>query len=288
MAIATLSFVPTPSALETRIGSLNFFGSSAKSAPKLPMPPRTPLVKVRVARWRMRCLASSATAMLTPASAYFMACDPFPGTTILTQQACAGERGSQLKGASENTEQAPPTNRAGMKDAVQVRSKTCAEIAGLPCALWSRQRHVDHHGRTNDVFPRDAAPKTRVERILPIVTHGEVAVFRNPIRKDLFLARKSAFVLTGGSEPRRTERVRLYEAAAIDPDRPFPDVNNISGQSNDAFYIVGLIGIKRRFEDDDLLALRIAPEGNVNVRERNACVVPDAAHDQVIADKQRI
>jgi len=42
MAMAILSFVPTPSALETRIGSLNFFVSSAKSAPKLPMPPRTP------------------------------------------------------------------------------------------------------------------------------------------------------------------------------------------------------------------------------------------------------
>src|SRR6267142_4851197 len=75
--MAIFSFVPTPSALETRIGYLNFLVSSAKSAPKLPMPPRTPLVKVRVARWRMRCLASSATAMLTPASAYFMTCDSF-------------------------------------------------------------------------------------------------------------------------------------------------------------------------------------------------------------------
>src|SRR6267143_1759207 len=70
--MATLSFVPTPSALETSTGSFHFFRSSAKSAPKPPMPPSTPGVKVRLAWWRILCFASSATAMLTPASAYFM------------------------------------------------------------------------------------------------------------------------------------------------------------------------------------------------------------------------
>src|SRR5215467_8646918 len=72
MAMATLSLVPTPSALETSTGSFHFLWFRAKSAPKLPMPPRTPGVKVREAWCRMRCLASSATAISTPASAYFM------------------------------------------------------------------------------------------------------------------------------------------------------------------------------------------------------------------------
>src|SRR5260370_33531026 len=72
MATATLSFVPTPSALETSTGSLHFLRSSAKRAPKLPMPPSTQGVKVRLAWWRILCLASSATAIFTPASAYFM------------------------------------------------------------------------------------------------------------------------------------------------------------------------------------------------------------------------
>src|SRR6266851_5374837 len=72
MAVATLSFVPTPSALETSTGSLHFLRSSAKRAPKLPMPPSTQGVKVRLAWWRILCLASSATAIFTPASAYFM------------------------------------------------------------------------------------------------------------------------------------------------------------------------------------------------------------------------
>src|SRR5258708_398679 len=78
MAMATFSFVPTPSALETRIGSLYFFLSSTNNAPKFPIPPRTPFVNVRVARWRMRFLASSAAAMLTPESAYLMGCGELP------------------------------------------------------------------------------------------------------------------------------------------------------------------------------------------------------------------
>src|SRR5256885_645618 len=72
IVMATLSFLPAPSALETSTGSFHFFRSSAKSAPKLPMPPSTPGVNVRLAWWRILCLASSATAMFTPASAYFI------------------------------------------------------------------------------------------------------------------------------------------------------------------------------------------------------------------------
>src|SRR6202035_4539 len=81
--MATLSLVPTPSALETSTGSFHFLRSNANSAPNPPMPPSTPGVKVLLAWWRMRCFAASATAISTPASAYFievlLACVCRPG-----------------------------------------------------------------------------------------------------------------------------------------------------------------------------------------------------------------
>src|SRR5207244_11040014 len=70
--MATLSFLPTPSVLETSTGSFHLCVARADGAPKPPMPPSTPGVKVRLAWWRILCFASSATAMFTPASAYFM------------------------------------------------------------------------------------------------------------------------------------------------------------------------------------------------------------------------
>ena len=45
---------------------------------------------------------------------------------------------------------------------------------------------------------------------------------------------------------------------------------------------------QRRAKDDDLLALRLAPERHVDIGEGHAGVVAEAAHDQVIADEQRV
>src|ERR1700757_4604953 len=139
--MATFSLVPTPSALETRIGSLYFFLSSSKSAPKLPIPPSTPLVKVRVARWRIRFLASSATAMFTPASAYFIGV-----LALMIRFYCRATReGSPLSSqrftALKNMEQPPPPHGSGMDDSVQVRQKAFANLPGLPCIRRRIQRH---------------------------------------------------------------------------------------------------------------------------------------------------
>src|ERR1700730_10520801 len=70
--MATLSLVPTPSALETSTGSFHFFWSRANSAPNPPMPPSTPGVKVRLAWCRILCFAASARGIFPPASVYFM------------------------------------------------------------------------------------------------------------------------------------------------------------------------------------------------------------------------
>src|ERR1035438_10846630 len=56
---AIFSLVPTPSTLETRIGSTYFFLSMAKRPPKPPISLSTPRLKVLWARYLMRCLVRS-------------------------------------------------------------------------------------------------------------------------------------------------------------------------------------------------------------------------------------
>src|SRR5689334_11317683 len=105
------------------------------------MPPSTPLVNVRVARWRMRFLASSATAMFTPASAYLIR------SIRARKPACrATMAGSPLSGrfacGLENVKQPPPPDGARMDDAVQIGQEAFADLAGLPGFGGSVQGHV--------------------------------------------------------------------------------------------------------------------------------------------------
>src|SRR5216684_7171928 len=64
--------------------------------------------------------------------------------------------------------------------------------------------------------------------------------------------------------------------------------DGVAGQADHALHIVGSIRRKRRLEDDDLLALGIAPQRHVPVGEGHARVVADAAHDKVVADQERV
>src|SRR6202050_3661688 len=70
MAKAILSFVPTPSTLETSTGSRYLVLSTANSPPNPPISLSTPRVKVLCARYLMRCLVRLARSISTPASAY--------------------------------------------------------------------------------------------------------------------------------------------------------------------------------------------------------------------------
>ena len=66
------------------------------------------------------------------------------------------------------------------------------------------------------------------------------------------------------------------------------NVDGITGQADDALDVVRCIGRERWLEDDDLLAVRIAPERHVPAGKGDAGVVADTAHDEVIADQQGI
>src|SRR5437660_1164258 len=189
---------------------------------------------------------------------------------------------------SKNMEQAPPANGAGMEDAIYVRGKARAEIAGLPGVFRGVERHVNHHGRADDVFARNATPEAGVERVLAVIAHREITARRHREWKYFFFAGERAFVRTRRGRNGAAGCVGFLEAFAVDPDGAFVNINNIAGKSDDALNVVRLIGIEGRLEDDDLLAFRIAPQRNVNVGKRNSGVVANAAHDEVIADEQRL
>jgi hypothetical protein len=63
---AIFNLVPTPSALDTRIGSFQAVGSRRKSPPNDPISERTPEVNVDFARPLMRRTVSLAASMSTP------------------------------------------------------------------------------------------------------------------------------------------------------------------------------------------------------------------------------
>src|SRR5512142_542047 len=77
-SIATLIFVPTPSALATRSGAFTPSGTR-NIPPNPPKAPRAPAVKVLSTSALMRPFASSAASMLTPASPYVIAPGFGPG-----------------------------------------------------------------------------------------------------------------------------------------------------------------------------------------------------------------
>ena len=81
--------------------------------------------------------------------------------------------------------------------------------------------------------------------------------------------------------------VLFHELLPVDPHSAVMNVHGVAGEPDDTFHIVRLVRRKGRLEDDDLLPLGTAPERDVQIGEGHACVVPDAAHDEVVADKQR-
>src|SRR5438445_10083481 len=66
------------------------------------------------------------------------------------------------------------------------------------------------------------------------------------------------------------------------------NVHSLAGQSDDALYVVWRVRSKRRLEDNHLLAFGRTPKGHMPVGERHTGVIADTAHDEVIADEQRV
>src|SRR4029077_9838718 len=242
MAMATFNFVPTPSALETSTGSFHFLRSRAKSAPKLPMPPRTPGVKVRLAWWRMRCLASSATAIFTPASAYFMR-DPRASVSQASENfrpPFALRNSPTRRGGSrrllptavlqqnlKGLEDALPAHGSAVQDGVRGREKAFANLARLPGFRRNVQRHINHDRGADEVLARDGAPEAAVEGVLGIVAHGKVTVlgdaewvfyFRTPERSG---SRRGRLAGADG--------VFFHEPLAVDPHGAIANVDGVAG-----------------------------------------------------------
>src|SRR6266436_9753112 len=136
----------------------------------------------------MRCFTASATAISTPASAYFIegllsSVCPCGARNLLfsLENAYGRRRGAAtpiLVGTVDLkcTEQSFPANQAGVHQRVRVGEKSLANLAGLPGVRRNVERHIDHHRRSDDVVARHAAPKTAVVRVAAIVAHHKITV----------------------------------------------------------------------------------------------------------------
>src|SRR2546421_6567899 len=89
-----------------------------------------------------------------------------------------------------------------------------------------------------------------VVRIGAIITHDKIAVGGNPVRY-------FQLVRLGGAGG-----VLLDETLSVDPYRTVVNVNGVAGKADHALHIVGRVRSKGRLEDNDLLTLGIAPQGD--------------------------
>src|SRR5229473_5300414 len=242
----------------------------------------------------MRCLASSATAIFTPASAYFMRnlCASVSATDsgkvrgpLFTSRNSFERRGGRRRllptaiayqDELKRVKNALPAHDPRMQKGVGIRKKTFANLAGLPGFGRNIQRHVNNHGRSDDVIARNAAPEAAIKRIGAIVAHNKITIRGNFVRRVQFVGLAEA----GG--------VLFHELLSVDPYRAIMNIYGVAGESNHAFHIVRLIRREGRLEDDDLLALGRAPERDMQIGEGHAGVVADAAHNQVVANEQRV
>src|SRR6267143_5686931 len=146
----------------------------------------------------MRCLASSATAMSTPASAYFIkglvaSFSIFASGANSHAKYKTGNLGRAQRGLAparkyhdftnplKGPEDALPPHDAGMQDGVRVGEETLAKLTWFPGFRRNIERHVNHDWRADDVLARDAAPEPAVVGVAAIVAHHEVAVGGNGV-----------------------------------------------------------------------------------------------------------
>src|ERR1700730_13799850 len=239
----------------------------------------------------MRCFAASATAISTPASAYFMKVllafvyrTRAPGFLSFSfgRSFCATGWVRRhlfvLLGtlSLKSPEQSLPAHQTRMNQRVRVGKEALANLPGLPGVGRDVERHIYHYRRADNIFAWNAAPEAAVVRIAAIVAHHEITVVRNFVRLPQIVRIAAA------------NCVAFVQPLTVHPHRTIVDINGISRQADNALHVVR--GIRREgwFENDDLLAMRIAPQRHMPIREGHARVVADAAHDQVIADQQRV
>src|SRR6516162_3135096 len=151
----------------------------------------------------MRCLASSATAIFTPASAYFMVSRLHEwlraaGTSSVPCRAGTCERREAARKRSstkvtlwmfyankrpparpsrgkeggayilKHMKQPAPPHGAGMNQGIPVGKEPGGDVA-VPGVARRVQRHIDEHRRAEDVVARHATPVAGIERVLAVV-----------------------------------------------------------------------------------------------------------------------
>src|ERR1700730_8746134 len=189
----------------------------------------------------MRCLASSATAIFTPASAYFMRklCAPVSSTDWgkirgpqFTSRNSFERRGGRRRWLPtaiayqdelKCVKNALPANDPGMQKGISVRKKPFANLAGLPGFGRNIQRHVNNHGRSDDVIARDAAPETAIKRIRAVVAHDKITISGNFVRRVQFVG----FAGAGG--------VLFYELLPVHPHGAVMNVHGVTRKTNHTF-----------------------------------------------------
>src|SRR5579859_3752355 len=204
----------------------------------------------------------------------------------------------------ERSEQPVPADLAGMSKNRQIGCQALADMAGLPNAVGRINGHKDEPGRGDDVLARHKTPVAAVIRIAAIVAHDEIIVWRHDefaidhvlveirgpfgresLEKAIASGRK---ILDGAAHGVGIAKdVRLVQALPVDVDNAFANVDSVAGNADDALDQVLRVS-ERRFEDDDLLTFRIAPQRNVQFGVRNAKSVAERADDHVVADEHGV
>src|SRR5437660_5419963 len=125
----------------------------------------------------------------------------------------------------KHMEQPAPADGTGMNDSVSVGEEAGADIA-VPGVARCVERHINEHRRTENIIARDAAPIARVEGILAVVAHDEVAVLGNGERQTG--ERSDELRAAGGFAA--SDGVIFDEPFAVDPDAAVADVDGFAGE----------------------------------------------------------
>src|SRR5580704_15226399 len=167
-------------------------------------------------------------------------------------------------------EQTSPAHFARVDQSTEIRFKPLRHVPWLPHFLRRGDRHINDLRRADNIRSRHEAPITAVVGILAIVTHHEIVVRRHRKRRPIF------------HRVRWLVAVWLVERLPAYVDHALLDFDRVARQADRALDEIR-IPRQRSAEHDNLLPLRIPPQGHVKVRKRNAHVVAEAAHNQVIA-----
>src|SRR5258708_7140982 len=171
-----------------------------------------------------------------------------------------------------------------MQQGTSIGAEAFDDIA-IPRVAGGVYGHVDRHGRAKNGAAWNATPEAAVVRVAAVIAHHEVLIFgngqgRSVEGREQFIVRRK-FGGAGG--------VVFLQLRAVDPDGTVMNLDFVAWQADYTFDEIGLVWFAvGRLEDDDLLALGISPQRNVNVGEWDSGVVTDAAHDEMIADEQRV